>query len=91
MLKVFRVKANNISYGEDKSIVIVAETKQRALEIANSSHNWEEYGRKDKNGRQKDFDENKMFWDFKEWQNPLVAIEIDLSVERVIEVSTVGD
>ena len=40
-MKVFRVKATNFSYGEDKSVVIVAETKERALEIANKSHSWE--------------------------------------------------
>jgi hypothetical protein len=90
-MKVFRVNATNVSYGEDKSVVIVAETKERALEIANNSHSWEEHGRKDKIGRQKDIDENIMFWDFQDWQKPLIVYEIDLSVEHVVEVSTVGD
>lgn len=90
-MKVFRVKATYVGHGEDKSLIIVAKTKQRALEIANNGHPWEEYGGKDKQGRQRDFEVDNNFWDFKEWQKPLIVYEIGLSIEKVIEVASVND
>lgn len=33
-MKVFRVESNKVAYDEDESMVIIAESKKRALELA---------------------------------------------------------
>ncbi|MCT2535703.1 hypothetical protein NC661_06475 [Aquibacillus koreensis] len=78
-MKVFRIKATSVGYGEDEAMIVVAESEKQVLEIANQNHSWKEYGRKNLAGRKTDFVTNRMFWNFKDWQKSLIVYEINLS------------
>lgn len=81
MLKVFKVTATTASYDEYKSIIVVAEHKERALEIAKKGqpYDW------------KDPDKYDVYWEFEEEQYPLVVTEIELTEEKVIISESIGD
>jgi hypothetical protein len=69
-MKVFLVKAESFTYDDYDSVVLVAESKERALEMAKES-TWETY------------EKEKRFY-FGERQYPLTADEIDLTKEDSI-------
>lgn len=69
-MKVFLVKAESYTYDDYDSVVLVAESKERALEIAKEA-TWKTY-------------ENEKRFCFGENQYPLTATEIDLTKEDSI-------
>ena len=69
-MKVFLVKAESYTYDDYDSVVLVAESKERALEMAEES-TWKTY------------EKEKRFY-FGENQYPLTATEIDLTKEDSI-------
>ena len=69
-MKVFLVKAESYTYDDYDSVVLVAESKERALEMAKES-TWKTY------------EKEKCFY-FGERQYPLTATEIDLTKEDSI-------
>lgn len=78
MMKLFRVELQSIAFDEDDSMVILADSAQRALELA--KQNWrfrldENYSMVIKNGREINFN----------------IIEIDLSFEQIVDSSHYGD
>ena len=75
-MKVFKVKASNYSYCDYISIVVVAESEERALEIAMKQN----YERKEKED----------YFEFDDWQLPLIVAEINTEIEQVIEASNLG-
>ncbi|TDT83163.1 hypothetical protein DEU41_0604 [Bacillus sp. AG1163] len=81
MLKVFKVTASDASYDEYKSILIIAEHKERALEIAKKGQPFE----------WKDPDKHNIYWDFNKDQCPLIVNEIELTEEKVIASELIGN
>lgn len=79
-MKLFKVSACETGYGEYKSIIVIAEHKERALQIAKQgqAYDW------------KNPDQHEVYWNFNEDQYPLDAVEINLSVEKVILSELIG-
>jgi len=78
MMKLFRIESQNVAFDEDDSMVILADSAQKALELAKK--NWrfrldENYSMVTENGREINFN----------------IIEIDLFSEQIIDVSHYGD
>lgn len=73
-MKVFKVFASGFSYEDFISIIVVAEDKDKALEIAKKGHPYD----------WKDPDEDKVYWNFESDQYPLIIEEVDLNKEQVI-------
>lgn len=73
-MKVFKVSASGFSYDDFVSIVIVAEDKDKALEIAKQGHPYD----------WKDPDKHKIYWNFEPEQFPLIVEEISLKREQVV-------
>lgn len=69
MMKLFRIETENVAYDEDISMVILAESKESAINIANT--NW------------KCRDDDKI--------DNFNIIEIDQSVEQIVDVSHYGE
>lgn len=100
-MKVFKVEADNYDRDEFISMVIVANSKERALEIVKEGHPWREYeddpewlkeGTDEfwefrRNKKPLEYPEGALFWEFKEHQYPLTVNEISLREEQVIDVS----
>lgn len=80
-MRVFRVTADGYGYEDFVSIVVVAESRKRALEIAEQGlpYNW------------KDPVEEKVHWEFKSDQFPLQVEEVSLDQETVIVSEYYGD
>lgn len=79
-MKIYKVMASGYSDEDDVSMVIVAPSPERALEIAKIG---QQYDWKNPN-------KHELYWDFNENQYPLIVEEIDLNVERVVAVANVG-
>ncbi|MBK1809133.1 hypothetical protein JHL18_00525 [Clostridium sp. YIM B02505] len=77
-MNVYKVMASGYSYEDDISMIIVTSSPEKALEIAKKGcpYNWESPNK------------HELYWDFKEEQYPLIVEEINLSIEQVIEVSS---
>lgn len=77
-MKLFKIIASGYSHEDDISMVIVASSPERALEIAQNGqpYDWENPNK------------HELYWDFKEDQYPLMVKEISLSTEQVVEVSS---
>lgn len=76
-MKLYRVKASKYSCEQDISIVIIANSKERALEIAKDGNKYD----------WKNPNKDKFYWDFNEDQFPLIVDEINLDLEQVVDVS----
>lgn len=79
-MKVFKVSAIDASYDEYKSIIVIAQHKERALEIAKRGQPYE----------WKDPNKYDIYWEFKENQYPLIVNEIELTKEKVVASEFIG-
>lgn len=79
-MRVFKVAAFDASFDEYKSIIVIAQHKERALEIAKKGQpfDW------------KDPDKHNIYWHFSEDQYPLTVHEIELTNEKVISTELIG-
>jgi hypothetical protein len=79
-MRVFKVSAFDASYDEYKSIIVIAQHRDRALEIAKKGQPYE----------WKDPKKYDIYWEFKEDQYPLIVNEIELTEEKVIASEFIG-
>lgn len=79
-MKLFKITASQYSYDEYKSVVVIADHKERALEIAKKGQpfDW------------KDPEKYDVYWFFSEDQYPLSVTEIHLTKERVVVSELIG-
>ena len=77
-MKVYIVKATRCDYDEFESVVVLADTKERAIEIATDT----ERELKLYDGRVVNLGAY-----FHDYQHPLVATEVDLNEEGIIHES----
>lgn len=85
-MNVYKVYPSKSFYGQYDGIIIVAEDKKRALEIAYRKDN--SWRQKNTDGKLPDYTERH---DFEEKQFPLKVEEIDLTKEDVVFSSFLED
>lgn len=80
-MRVFKVSAFDANYEEYKSIIVIAQHKERALEIAKKGQpfDW------------KDPHKYDVYWEFKKDQYPLTVKEIEFTEEKVISSELIGN
>lgn len=82
-MKLFKITGKEASYDEWKSVVIVAESKKRALDIAQNES--QQY-----NPMKKDSEQYDVCFEFGENQLPLKVEEIQLNREAIVVSEFIG-
>jgi hypothetical protein len=103
-MKIYIVASSETDWDEYFSIVVVAESKERALEIAIEGNQWkayeddpdwlekysDEFWEYRKNKKPIEYPKGTVFWKFEKHQYPLKVTEINLEKEQVINSSYIG-
>lgn len=79
-MNLYKIEATEYGYGEYKSVLVIAENQDRALEIAKKGqpYDW------------KDPKKYNVYWQFDEEQYPLKITEICLTEEMAVVSELIG-